>query len=245
MSNSSAKRKNAVRKMAANAVTGASNVLIDNCHDYATCEDNVKLSLMNDEDFPSLPVTPEKPPSKKGKNERDSTDIVATLSELINARSDELKTLVQNNTVQISSLRVKMESVCKQVSEVKGKVSQLELAVEGDKKHINMLESRITEMERYSRRWNLKLHGVAERVEDKDVRKEVIRVCQALLPSDAERLLDVIDTAPHRGEETKRHQRHHRAVLLPHAQSSSVGCCKEFLLPPRQRSALHGRSLQS
>lgn len=115
MSSSSAKRKNAVWKMAADTVAGASNAFMDNCHDYATCEDTLKLSLMNDEDFPSLPVTPEKPPSKKGKSERDSTDIVATLSELINARSEQLKTLVQNNTVQISSLRVKME--CLQASE--------------------------------------------------------------------------------------------------------------------------------
>ena len=123
-----------------------------------------------------------------------STDIVATLSELINARSNELKTLVQNNTVEITSLSGELDVICRQINEVNGKVSQLELSLEEERQHVNKLESRITEMERYSRRWNLKLHGVAERVEDKDERKEVIRICQLLLPSDAERLPGVIDT---------------------------------------------------
>ncbi|XP_061784250.1 uncharacterized protein [Nerophis lumbriciformis] len=114
---SGTKRKGVAKKMADNATT--SNLLFDNCHDYFINGGGVKLHLMNEEVFPSLPVTPEKPPTKK---------------------------------------------------------------------------ERITEMERYSRRWNLRLHGVAKRVEDRDVREEVIRVCQALLPSDAERLPNVIDT---------------------------------------------------
>ncbi|ROI15540.1 hypothetical protein DPX16_0772 [Anabarilius grahami] len=56
------------------------------------------------------------------------------------------------------------------------------------------LESRITELERYSRRWNLKLHGVPENVNEKNERKEVVRICQKLLPEHADHLPDVIDT---------------------------------------------------
>lgn len=190
MSTTSVKRKSGSKSM---ATAGASNVLVDSCHDYFA-EDNPTLSLMNEEEFPSLPITPEKPPVKKGKTAVADNDIVATLSVLINARSDELKTLVQNNTVQITSLRGEMEAVCKQVNEVKGKVSQLEHTLGEEKKQVSVLESRITELERYSRRWNLKLHGVNERVEDKDVRSEVIRICKLVLPSDAQRLPEVIDT---------------------------------------------------
>lgn len=69
---------------------------------FATRDDTPRFSVMNEEDFPSLPVTPQKPPVKKGKGEMAIADIVATLSELINARSDELKTLVQNNTLSKS-----------------------------------------------------------------------------------------------------------------------------------------------
>lgn len=230
MSYSGGKRKSTAKKMEELSVAGASNALIDNCHDYSARDDTPKFSVISEEDFPSLPVTPEKPPVKRGKTEMANTDIVSTLSTLINARSDELKTLVQNNTAQITGLRGEMETVCRQMSEVKGKVSQLELSLEEEKKHVNMLELRITEMERYSRRWNLKLHGVAERVEDKGVRKEVIRICQALLPSDAERLPDVIDTVHRvgvkkpnatRGIIIQFSSRVHRAAVWAAAKNSS------------------------
>ena len=229
MSNSSGKRKSTVKKLGDVSAAGASNALIDNCHDYSVCEDTLRFS-MTEEDFPSLPVTPDKPPAKRGKPEMANADIVASLSELINARSDELKTLVQNNTAQITGLREEMEAACKQISEVKGKVSKLELSLEEEKKHVNMLETRITEMERYSRRWNLKLHGVTERVEDKDVRKEVIRICQVLLPSDAERLPDLIDTVHRvgvkkpngsRGIILQFSSRTHRAAVWAAAKTSS------------------------
>lgn len=126
-------------------VANATNALIDNCHDYSAPKDILRFSVLNEEDFPSLPVTPEKPPLKKGKTvmANTNTDIVVTLSGLINARSDELKTLVQNNTVQIMSLRGEMEAVCRQVSEVKRKVSQLELSTDEEKKHVNMFASLI------------------------------------------------------------------------------------------------------
>lgn len=126
MSSSSGKRKSVAKKIEVDLVANATNALINNCHDYSAPEDTPRFSTLNEEDFPSLPVTPKKPPLKKGKTEmaNTNTDIVATLSELINARSDELKTLVQNNTVQITSLRGEMEVVCRQMSEVKGKVDQ-------------------------------------------------------------------------------------------------------------------------
>lgn len=170
------------------------NILINTCHSYAGGKDKHGICLLNEEEFPSLPVTPEKPPVKKDKTEMAAADVIATLSQLINTRSDELKKLVEDNTVHISILTENVDAICKQMSEVKDKVSQLEVAFEGEKEHVCKLDSRVTDLERYSRRWNLKLHGVDERVEDKGVRQEVIRICQMLLPGDSERLPNVIDT---------------------------------------------------
>lgn len=34
-------------------------------HDYCRTEENMKISMISEEDFPSLPTTPMKPPSKK------------------------------------------------------------------------------------------------------------------------------------------------------------------------------------
>ena len=108
MSSSSGKRKSVAKKIEVDLVANATNALIDNCHDYSSFY----------VEWRGLSVTPKKPPLKKGKTEmaNTNTDIVATLPEFINARSDELKTLVQNNSVQITSLRGEMEVVCRQMS---------------------------------------------------------------------------------------------------------------------------------
>ncbi|MED6247072.1 hypothetical protein ATANTOWER_029310 [Ataeniobius toweri] len=150
MSTSSGKRKSSGKPTGAEDASAASNALIDTCHDYAASADTPRLSLMDDENFPPLPVTPEKPPNKKGKSNAAGADIVATLSKLINNRSDDLKSLIQDNTVQITSLRGNVEALCNQMSEVKGKVSQLELALDKEKKRFSTLDLRNTDMERYS-----------------------------------------------------------------------------------------------
>lgn len=53
---------------------------------------------------------------------------------------------------------------------------------------------RVSDLERYGRRWNLRLYGVPE-VEKEDVRAKVIDVCQELLPSEKEKVSDAIDVA--------------------------------------------------
>ncbi|MEQ2157248.1 hypothetical protein GOODEAATRI_000032 [Goodea atripinnis] len=95
MSTSSGKRKSSGKPTGAEDANVASNAFIDTCHDYAARADNPRLSLMDDENFPPLPIAPEKPPNKKGKSDAGGADIVATLSKLINNGSDELKSLIQ------------------------------------------------------------------------------------------------------------------------------------------------------
>lgn len=58
---------------------------------------------------------------------------------------------------------------------------------------VDNCQQRISELERYSRRWNLRLHGVKE-AEKEDVRGKVIEICQSVLPEQNHRLPDVIDT---------------------------------------------------
>ena len=80
------------------------NVLIDNCHNYACPMDNIMLSnAVEDDEFPSLPVTPCKPPPSKKPNM--NSDIVATLSLLINSRSDAIEKMAGTNTMVIKALK--------------------------------------------------------------------------------------------------------------------------------------------
>ncbi|KAL1276395.1 hypothetical protein QQF64_036018 [Cirrhinus molitorella] len=193
------KTKNLVKKkdMAAEPemiATSASacNVLVDSCHDYDVPEERMEFSVLSTEDFPSLPSTPLKPPPKRGRVGESADDIITKLSELINTRSDKPESMVAANTSHIAGLKEKLD-VCAEVNEVKTKVSLVESSLLKESK-IGILESRITELERYSRRWNLKLHGVPENIDEKNVRNEVIHICQKLLPEHADRLLDVIET---------------------------------------------------
>ncbi len=97
-------------------------------------------------------------------------------------RSDKLESMVAANTSHIAGLKEKLNSVCEDVNEVKTKVSQVESSLLKESKRIDVMESSITELERYSRRWNLKLQGVSENIDGNNVRKKVIRICQNLLP---------------------------------------------------------------
>lgn len=81
--------------------------------------------------------------------------------------------MIAVNASHIAGLKEKLDFVCDDVKKVKTKVSQIETF---ETSRINLLESRITDLERYSRRWNLKLHGLSENIDEKNVRKEVIRI---------------------------------------------------------------------
>ncbi|KAL0196703.1 hypothetical protein M9458_005243, partial [Cirrhinus mrigala] len=49
-------------------------------------------------------------------------------------------------------------------------------------------------LEGYSRRWNLRIQGLQEK-NGEDIRSEVIKICQCLLPQHKDKLPDVVDVA--------------------------------------------------
>ena len=108
------KRKEKANRVLANK---DQNVLIDNCHNYAIPFDNSTLSMADEVEFPSLPLTPNKPPAAPKKT-RDS-DVVATLSVLINSRSEYIEEMVRSNTLRIEGLKKTVEFACAEIK-VKG-----------------------------------------------------------------------------------------------------------------------------
>lgn len=72
--------------------------------------------------------------------------------------------------------------------------------------------NRVTDLERYGRRWNLRLNGLPETTTE-NVREEVIHVCQEVLPQEATKLPDSIDVAHWLG--TKRaNETRPRAIII-------------------------------
>lgn len=69
----------------------------------------------------------------------------------------------------------------------------LEKRVVREEGRVDICQQRISDLEKYSRRWNLRLYGVEES-EKEDVWQKAIGICQAVLPEQKNRLTDTIDT---------------------------------------------------
>ncbi|CAL8362288.1 unnamed protein product [Gadus morhua 'NCC'] len=180
---------------------------------------------LGDPDFPPLPntpsTTPSKPPAPKKKKLQcclglESDGIVQKISVIFNTRIYSLeKTLgrmISNNTLQIEGLKMTVDFACAEIREVKGKVTYIDNRVNVAEEKASLLEQRITEQENYSRRWNLRLYSMAGN-KDQNVRQEVIRICQSILPEPKARLPDVIDSV-HRLGQPKKDATKPRGIIL-------------------------------
>lgn len=196
------KSKPASEKASEANVTSAStgNALFDNCHNYAAAPLTLTLNEEEITDFPALPVTPLKSPApKKVMYDRSNlepsatNEIISSLSALINARSDNLESMVQENTLKIEGLKKTIDFLGAEMNDVKMKVNDLEKRVTREEGRVDNYQQRLDELERYSRRWNLKLQG-AEETEKEDIRRKVIEICQSVLPEHKHKLPDAIDS---------------------------------------------------
>lgn len=196
------------------------NVLVDGAHAY--CLQNQPVLAVVETDFPALPVSPSKPPaSKKSKQSRttegESATILQQLSTLFNTRFDTMKTdiskMTKDMTTKIENLTKTLNIACAELRDVKASLKQVDDRVGLMEKKVSMMEGRLTELENYSRRWNLRLYGVAEK-KNQNVREEVISICQAVLPGERkDKFLHAIDTV-HRLGQLKNDASKPRGIIL-------------------------------
>lgn len=199
------------------------NPLVNNLHDYRMAD--VPVISIGDTDFPPFPITPSTTPSKPPAPKRlkpqrsgdlDSDGIVQRISVIFNTRIDSLEKsvekMISNNTLKIEGLKKTVDFACAEIREVKGKVTHIDDRVNAAERKTSLLEQRITELENYSRRWNLRLYGMAEN-KDQNVRQEVIHICQSILPELKAKLPDVIDSV-HRLGQLKKGATKPRGIIL-------------------------------
>ncbi|XP_056144357.1 meiosis-specific coiled-coil domain-containing protein MEIOC-like [Lampris incognitus] len=124
----------------------------------------------------------------------------------------EVKMAVQENTKQITAVKESFDAVCAEINDMKDRVVNVESQLEKYKAYAETQEKRISHLESYSRRWNLKLYGLAEKAKQ-DLRQEVIQVCQSVLPDAKDKLPDVVDTV-HRLGPKKPSNNHPRGVIM-------------------------------
>lgn len=174
-------------------------------HDYDNGMD-CYLQSHYEEEFPPLPITPSKPPLSKKPTliqprkeyALGSDEAVRSLADLINRRSDTLEKM--------------MESVRGEIKALDEKVAHIEKRMEKTEDSAVKTTSRVSELERYSWRWNLRLHGLTETREE-DVRARVISVCQTILPEEKVKLADAVDVA-HRVGRPRQDNTKPRGVIM-------------------------------
>lgn len=91
------------------------------------------------------------------------------------------------NTKQITELKKTIEFLCADVNSMKTRLKQAEKRAEEQEKRLTLLEG-------YSRRWSLRIQGLPEKNEE-DVRHEIIKICQCLLPQYKDKVPDVVEVA--------------------------------------------------
>lgn len=207
------------------------NTLIDSMHDYLEAVSEPLQYSRMEEEFPPLPITPCASPAGKLRKVADTeTSTVlsqlSSLTMLINSRSDtlekmvsdnsivisEMKKAVQENTEHITAVKESFDAVCAELNDMKGRVVSVEAQLEKYKAIAEAQEKRISHLESYSRRWNLKLYGLTER-DKQDVRQEVIKVCRSVLPEMQDKFPDVVDTV-HRIGPKKSNNNQPRGIII-------------------------------
>ncbi len=147
----------------------------------------ILTSLLYEEEFPALLDTPCKSQAaKQRKTERSDVAILSqlgALSQVIKTRSDSLENMIGENTRAITSKKEVINENTKQITSVTEAIEFLSAEINSLKAKYGVVEStlgkmeqtsveqdrRLSQLESYSRRWNLRLHGVPER-EQEDVR---------------------------------------------------------------------------
>ena len=136
-----------------------------------------------------LPDTPINSPNPKkvcaSKNEVSNADILKAIFEL-KERFSAFEQRINNNSADITLVKEEVKGLGFQAKETEDKVKKLD-------KSIEELKEKTEEGERYSRRWNLRLLNLPEKVNE-NVREEVMKILSQITPDDKSKLGFLIDT---------------------------------------------------
>jgi hypothetical protein len=121
--------------------------------------------------------------------------------------------MVGVNTMVIEGLKKTVEVACGEINDVKTRVAKVEKNVERVEKNNNVYHRRLTDLEQYTRKWNLRLYGLPE-VENEDVRGEAIRICQEVLPAEKNKVGDTIDVVHRLGKKQQQSDSRPRGIII-------------------------------
>ncbi len=175
-------------------------VSIRNDHDYVDAMEvcvEANKRLLEECSAENLPVTPSKVHITKKVRHDDKEDISnADILEAIYSLSKRF----DKQEEKLEELTRKMEENCSVISELKGemkahkqKAAELELELSDLKTENKELRSRVGELDRYKRRWNLRIKGLPEK-QNENTREEVITLLSKIAPGVPWEMEEAVDT---------------------------------------------------
>lgn len=147
---------------------------------------------------------------------------------------DGLGTQIKQNSVMLASMAKAVEFNAAEIKDCKTQLQTTEQEVSVIKKDNAMLMERVLELERYKRRWNLRIRGIKE-CEGENTREMVANLLIKISPAWAPNINHIVDSAHRLGRrEVNRTrqvivqftQRLHRDALWKMTKDSSI--CKEL-----------------
>lgn len=140
---------------------------------------------------------------------------------------------IRENSVMIGSLATALEFNAAEIKECKSKVAMLEEKVVVLEKDNLELKQKAIEQESYSRRWNLRIKGMKEKLNE-NTREEVIELLKKVAPHWAQTMENIVDTVHRVGRKEEKNtrpviiqfvKRQHRDGIWRITKESAI--CKE------------------
>ncbi|KAL0151902.1 hypothetical protein M9458_052794 [Cirrhinus mrigala] len=154
--------------------------------------------------LPPAPDTPlSGPMPKRNKGEPSLSElqenIITALTLKMNQRADSLEQMIITNSNTIEDLKTSLNHLYVEIQDLKNDKTKLAEKFSQQQKSLVNLEERIADAERYKQRWCPRLYGLSEQP-NKDVKAEVLEICNVLAPESCQKAFDVIDIAHRLGK---------------------------------------------
>lgn len=193
-------------------------------HDYVVSQkenNGGKMEVDDDDDdllTDSEVVTPVESPSsspalkvkRKEKSDLSLEVVQANILAAVNQRADNLELMVRDNKSGIEELKTSINFAFAEIEDLKNENKKLSELCTSHEKTIKNMEIRLTETERYRRRWALRLYGLPEEREE-NVKRKAIDICQQIAPNqNMNQAIDVV----HRIGRRDASNTHPRSVII-------------------------------
>lgn len=140
------------------------------------------------------------PNPKKLKVRKETREVsMVSLYDAIHALSQRFEERLDGLEKKFEHFEQRIQANEKEMKENKEEITQLKTKVESLTKENMELRERCREVERYKRRWNLKLIGLPEK-ENEDTRETVIGILTRVIPMSVEKIRDKVDTVHRLGK---------------------------------------------